>query len=190
MYAVRCRTWFFYSQRPQLLLDRLSAQHRRPVETLLPGPGWHVLCLPNQTDKSIRVFSVGPFLPHRLDIDLCPQQHVVNVGFRIFAKEDAEIKKLNEILREKKAARQELPHVDEKLEEEAGKIEREEMYDSCCFLLPMYANDTLFRIADRKTFTWAKLNYIIPVPGGTRRLLHNVDGYIKPGALTALMGAR
>ncbi|KDQ33995.1 hypothetical protein PLEOSDRAFT_1091717 [Pleurotus ostreatus PC15] len=39
------------------------------------------------------------------------------------------------------------------------------------------------------TFTWEKLNYTVPVPGGTRRLLHDVFGYVKPGSLTALMGA-
>ena len=42
---------------------------------------------------------------------------------------------------------------------------------------------------DRKTFTWEKVNYVVPVPGGTRRLLHDVYGYIKPGTVTALMGA-
>ena len=42
---------------------------------------------------------------------------------------------------------------------------------------------------DRKTFTWERVNYVVPVPGGTRRLLHDVYGYIKPGTLTALMGA-
>jgi len=42
---------------------------------------------------------------------------------------------------------------------------------------------------DRKTFTWEKVNYVVPVPGGTRHLLHDVYGYIKPGTLTALMGA-
>ena len=30
---------------------------------------------------------------------------------------------------------------------------------------------------------------MVPVPGGTRRLLHDVYGYIKPGTVTALMGA-
>ena len=30
---------------------------------------------------------------------------------------------------------------------------------------------------------------MVPVPGGTRRLLHDVYGYIEPGTLTALMGA-
>lgn len=41
----------------------------------------------------------------------------------------------------------------------------------------------------RKTFTWQNLNYVVPVPGGTRTLLHNVNGFVKPGTLTALMGA-
>ena len=42
---------------------------------------------------------------------------------------------------------------------------------------------------DRKAFTWEKVNYVVPVPGGTKRLLHDIYGYIKPGTLTALMGA-
>ncbi|TDZ36237.1 ABC transporter G family member 11 [Colletotrichum spinosum] len=37
--------------------------------------------------------------------------------------------------------------------------------------------------------TWEDLNYDVPVPGGTRRLLNGVYGYVKPGQLTALMGA-
>jgi ABC-type protease/lipase transport system fused ATPase/permease subunit len=43
--------------------------------------------------------------------------------------------------------------------------------------------------AHRKAFTWEKVSYDVPVPGGTRRLLHDVFGYVKPGTLTALMGA-
>ncbi|KAI0804598.1 ABC-2 type transporter-domain-containing protein [Irpex lacteus] len=39
------------------------------------------------------------------------------------------------------------------------------------------------------TFTWQKINYTVPVPGGERRLLHDVYGYVKPGTLTALMGS-
>ncbi|KAF2191656.1 hypothetical protein K469DRAFT_487704, partial [Zopfia rhizophila CBS 207.26] len=38
-------------------------------------------------------------------------------------------------------------------------------------------------------FTWHNVNYTIPYKGGTRRLLHNVQGYVKPGKLTALMGS-
>ncbi|KAL5606544.1 hypothetical protein BROUX41_002947 [Berkeleyomyces rouxiae] len=37
--------------------------------------------------------------------------------------------------------------------------------------------------------TWENLNYDVPVPEGTRRLLNNVFGYVRPGELTALMGA-
>jgi ABC-type multidrug transport system fused ATPase/permease subunit len=40
----------------------------------------------------------------------------------------------------------------------------------------------------KKILTWSGLNYHVPVPGGTRRLLHDVQGYVGPG-LTALMGA-
>lgn len=40
-----------------------------------------------------------------------------------------------------------------------------------------------------RAFTWSKLNYTVPVKGGERRLLSEVYGYVKPGELTALMGA-
>ncbi|KAF8748804.1 ABC transporter [Rhizoctonia solani] len=39
-----------------------------------------------------------------------------------------------------------------------------------------------------KAFTWENLDYTVPVPGGTRRLLKTVFGHVKPGTLTALMG--
>lgn len=37
-------------------------------------------------------------------------------------------------------------------------------------------------------FTWKDVKYDIPVKEGTRRLLDNVSGFVKPGTLTALMG--
>ncbi|GEM11899.1 ATP-binding cassette, subfamily G (WHITE), member 2, PDR [Rhodotorula toruloides] len=37
-------------------------------------------------------------------------------------------------------------------------------------------------------FHWDDLCYDIPVKGGTRRLLDHVEGWVKPGTLTALMG--
>ncbi|GAM19699.1 hypothetical protein SAMD00019534_028740 [Acytostelium subglobosum LB1] len=38
-------------------------------------------------------------------------------------------------------------------------------------------------------FTWQDIKYTVPVPEGTRLLLDNVEGWIKPGQMTALMGA-
>jgi ATP-binding cassette, subfamily G (WHITE), member 2, PDR len=37
-------------------------------------------------------------------------------------------------------------------------------------------------------FTWRDVSYEIPVKGGTRMLLDNVSGWVKPGTLTALVG--
>ncbi|KAJ5825703.1 CDR ABC transporter [Penicillium riverlandense] len=38
-------------------------------------------------------------------------------------------------------------------------------------------------------FAWQNVNYTIPYKGGQKQLLRNVQGYVKPGRLTALMGA-
>lgn len=38
------------------------------------------------------------------------------------------------------------------------------------------------------TFIWDKLCYDVKVRGGSKRLLNNVEGWIQPGTLTALMG--
>jgi ATP-binding cassette subfamily G (WHITE) protein 2 (PDR) len=39
-------------------------------------------------------------------------------------------------------------------------------------------------------FHWDSVSYDIKVEGGSRRLLDEIDGWIKPGALTALMVCR
>ncbi len=36
------------------------------------------------------------------------------------------------------------------------------------------------------TFTWRDVNYTVPVKGGERLLLDKVEGWIKPGQMTAL----
>ena len=36
---------------------------------------------------------------------------------------------------------------------------------------------------------WDKIKYTVPTPGGPRLLLDEVGGWIKPGQMTALMGA-
>lgn len=44
-------------------------------------------------------------------------------------------------------------------------------------------------IASKAILTWEGLNYDVPTPSGELRLLNNIYGYVKPGELTALMGA-
>ncbi|PGH27237.1 hypothetical protein AJ80_01194 [Polytolypa hystricis UAMH7299] len=81
-----------------------------------------------------------------------------------FAKETTELKKLNEELQKKQEQRQ---------SKETSKTEP----------------DSELNITSKAVFTWESLNYDVPVPGGTRRLLSDVFGYVEPGKLTALMGA-
>ncbi|KAI0407306.1 ABC-2 type transporter [Xylaria palmicola] len=50
-------------------------------------------------------------------------------------------------------------------------------------------NSAALKIESTSILTWEDLNYDVPVPGGTRRLLNSVFGFCKPGELTALMGA-
>jgi ATP-binding cassette subfamily G (WHITE) protein 2 (SNQ2) len=41
----------------------------------------------------------------------------------------------------------------------------------------------------KSILTWEGINYDVPVPSGQKRILNDVYGYVKPGELTALMGA-
>lgn len=52
-------------------------------------------------------------------------------------------------------------------------------------------NDEAMRtVAKNETvFTFQDVNYTIPYQGGERKLLQNVQGFVRPGKLTALMGA-
>lgn len=79
----------------------------------------------------------------------------------VFAKENKDTKVRNERLQERKAALA------------AGKINQ----------------DLAGLVESRRPFTWENLCYTVPVPGGQRQLLKDVFGYVKPGTLTALMGA-
>ncbi|KAH7157406.1 ABC-2 type transporter-domain-containing protein [Dactylonectria estremocensis] len=81
---------------------------------------------------------------------------------KIFSKPNKERKALNEALIEKRDARR-----------------RDRSNESGSDL----------KIESEAILTWEDLNYDVPVPGGTRRLLNNVFGYVRPGELTALMGA-
>ncbi|KAK2465465.1 hypothetical protein APHAL10511_002357 [Amanita phalloides] len=98
-----------------------------------------------------------------LAIELYPQ-YGFNLSINIFTKENAETRKLNAAQREKEARQT------EKIDEEEG-------------------DNQDIDLAHHKTFTWETLNYHVPGPNGSIRLLHDVFGYVKPGTLTALMGA-
>ncbi|CAN8098395.1 unnamed protein product [Discula destructiva] len=93
---------------------------------------------------------------------------IVNFGMggsqaRIFSKPNAERKALNEALLKKREDRRNNSAV--------GDIGGE------------------MKIESESVLTWEDLKYDVPVPGGERRLLNGVYGYVKPGQLTALMGA-
>jgi ABC-type multidrug transport system ATPase subunit/ABC-type multidrug transport system permease subunit len=83
-------------------------------------------------------------------------------GSQVFHKPNAERKRLNEALALKR--------------EEKNKSRKD-------------AASSELKIESESILTWEGLNYDVPVPGGTRRLLDNVFGYVRPGQLTALMGA-
>ncbi|KAI0477784.1 ABC-2 type transporter [Xylariaceae sp. FL0804] len=81
---------------------------------------------------------------------------------KVFVRPNAEREKLNESLNNKKLQRQMSKQEDQ---------------------------GTALKIESKSILTWEDLNYDVPVPGGTRRLLNGVFGYCQPGELTALMGA-
>ncbi|KAK6418598.1 ATP-binding cassette transporter snq2, partial [Oleoguttula sp. CCFEE 5521] len=77
-----------------------------------------------------------------------------------FAKEDKERNKLNAALQEKRSNRK------------RGED-----------------NDAGLSVESKAVLTWENLCYDVPVPSGQLRLLKDIFGYVKPGQLTALMGA-
>jgi len=79
-----------------------------------------------------------------------------------YAKENSELKKLNKGLAERRQRRQNKTTQDDSAE---------------------------LQIASKAVLTWEGLNYDVPVAGGQKRLLNEVFGYVRPGQLTALMGA-
>ncbi|KAM5536016.1 hypothetical protein V8D89_010274 [Ganoderma adspersum] len=89
----------------------------------------------------------------------------------IFAPEDHDTKKRNVALQERKEEKvtRKQKGLSEKVDEDLDQENSTKFYG--------------------KPFTWENVNYHVPVPGGTRRLLHDVFGYVKPGTMTALMGA-
>ncbi|KAH9999357.1 P-loop containing nucleoside triphosphate hydrolase protein [Russula vinacea] len=87
----------------------------------------------------------------------------------LFAKETSETRKLNDQLREQKASRLQARTADNVIRK--------------LLLLRRMAS------SDPSVFTWEGVSYHVPVSHGTQQLLSDVYGYVKPGTLTALMGA-
>lgn len=83
-------------------------------------------------------------------------------SFKVYAKPTKELNALNEKLVKKRDAKRK-----DKSNEEGSDL----------------------TVHSESILTWENLNYDVPVPGGNKRLLDNVFGYVKPGELTALMGA-
>lgn len=98
------------------------------------------------------------------------QQYGGSGSVVVYAKENNDTKKRNAALQERKA-------IKNKTEKgEASDSGKEERYSS--------EKETIHR----KTFTWEGINYVVPVPGGHARLLHDVYGYVKPGTLVSYSG--
>ncbi|KAH9966146.1 ABC-2 type transporter-domain-containing protein [Russula dissimulans] len=104
-----------------------------------------------------------------LILDLFPR-HSGGPVFHLFAKETPETRKLNARLGERK-----IRQLRAKTTERDGS---ENNPESCVTVS-----------SDRGVFTWEGVNYQVPASCGVRQLLSNLDGYVKPGTLTALMGA-
>ena len=78
-----------------------------------------------------------------------------------FARENKERKRLNEELQRRRKKRQ----------------------------MKEVSQDSELQIASKAVLTWENLCYDVPVPSGQLRLLKDVFGFVRPGQLTALMGA-
>ncbi|KAI9709653.1 MAG: hypothetical protein M1812_007631 [Candelaria pacifica] len=76
-----------------------------------------------------------------------------------------------------------IPHDEEAGEKQAGKLSDEETSGS-----DTEKNDVALA-RNETVFTYTNVNYTIPYQGGERKLLQDVQGFVRPGKLTALMGA-
>ncbi|KAJ2898271.1 putative brefeldin a resistance protein [Zalerion maritima] len=90
----------------------------------------------------------------------------------VYQKPNAERKKLNEALAKKREQRR----ANGKAEDGGGPVGGAGSSDE-------------LKIESESVLTWEDLMYDVPTPAGTKRLLNNIYGYVKPGQLTALMGA-
>ncbi|KAI9796436.1 MAG: hypothetical protein M1835_004101 [Candelina submexicana] len=76
-----------------------------------------------------------------------------------------------------------VPHDEEAGEKQPGKLSDEETSGSDS------EKDNVKLARNETVFTYTNVNYTIPYQGGQRKLLQDVQGFVRPGKLTALMGA-
>ncbi|KAF5332541.1 hypothetical protein D9611_005143 [Ephemerocybe angulata] len=104
-------------------------------------------------------------------------QYGADMSMNVFAREDDELRRLNAAQAEKKARRS-----------DGREKERRRMSDA----VSLKSRSTSAMKKRGRTFTWEGLNYHVPSSdgdNGQKRLLHDIYGFVKPGTLTALMGA-
>ena len=70
---------------------------------------------------------------------------------------------------------------------ETGNIDQS-VQDNKSSLDDSVENEAFEGLGSKSVFAWQNVDYVIPYKGGSRKLLDNVQGYVKPGTLTALMG--
>ncbi len=76
-----------------------------------------------------------------------------------------------------------IPHDEEAGEKKARMLSDDETSSSDA------EKDDVKLARNETVFTYTNVNYTIPYQGGERRLLQDVQGFVRPGKLTALMGA-
>ncbi|KAF2719256.1 hypothetical protein K431DRAFT_305280 [Polychaeton citri CBS 116435] len=73
---------------------------------------------------------------------------------------------------------------------DAAETEKEGKLDHTSSSSGSHKDSAVEGVAKNETvFTWQNVNYTIPYQKGQRKLLQNVNGFVRPGRLTALMGA-
>lgn len=149
------------------------------MEEELCGPAWLGHLLSGRAGPSDRVLA-GEFSSRLRNLDcahlVIDQQHVSTVSRNTYAKASKAGKGLNAALQTRTEERARFAAQSKvKADEKDANCGRDQSVETS--------------LSDRKTFTWEKLKYRVPVSGGTQQLLNDVYGFVKPGSLTALMGA-
>lgn len=164
---------------------------------------WLFHCISGDTGSAYRILPCTSISPSVTSweantdgaLSCLVQQYHGNAGVIIYAKPSAKTEQLNIKLADRKKMRKpsDTKELTEGLDLNPGPPVKHETGLVICNASYFCSTDCPCGFSEsaahRRTFTWQKINYTVPVPGGERRLLHDVYGYVKPGTLTALMGS-